>query len=265
MSRSLTRVVLIGALMCLSGALTFAQNPQTPQTPQTQTSTTTESKSFEVLAVNGNTLVVKLPEGTRELNVPDDFRFTVNGQPMSVHDLMPGMTGTANITTRTKVIPVTVTEVRNGQVVMQSGSNIWVRTSDGQVRMFTQSDVDQRGATIYREGRPAKVSDFREGDRLSATIVTSKPPQVLTEKEVQATLAKAAPPAPAPPAAAPRPAPVAPPSAQAAPPPAPAPQPAPREARALPKTAGTQPLIALIGLASLLIGATVTIRRRLAR
>ena len=255
MSRSLTRVVLIGALMSLSSALTFAQSPQT------QTSTTTESKSFEVLAVNGNTLVVKLPEGTRELNVPDDFRFTVNGQPMSVHDLMPGMTGTANITTRTKVIPVTVTEVRNGQVVMQSGSNIWVRTSDGQVRMFTQSDVDQRGATIYREGRPAKVSDFREGDRLSATIVTSKPPQVLTEKEVQATLAKAAPPAPAPPAAAPRPAPIAPPSAQAAPPPAPA----PREARALPKTASSQPLIALIGLASLLAGATLTIRRRLAR
>ena len=188
MSRSLIRVVLIRALVYLSGALTLAQNPQP------QTSTTTETKSFEVIAVNGNTLVVKLPEGTRELNVPDDFRFTVNGQPMSVHDLMPGMTGTANITTRTKVTPVTATEVRNGQVVMQSGSNIWVRTPDGQVRMFSQGDVDKRGAVIYREGKPAKVSDFREGDRLSATIVTSQPPHVLTEKEVQATLAKAAPP-----------------------------------------------------------------------
>ena len=44
---------------------------------------------------------------------------------------------------------------------------------------------------IMRDGKPAQVSDFREGDRLSATIITSKPPQVLTEKEVQATLAAA--------------------------------------------------------------------------
>ena len=44
-----------------------------------------------MLAVTGNTLDVMLPEGTKELTVPDDFRFTVNGQPLSVHQLKPGM------------------------------------------------------------------------------------------------------------------------------------------------------------------------------
>ena len=55
------------------------------------------------------TLVVSLPEGTRELTVPDDFRFMINGQPMSVQQLKPGMKGTATITTKTTVTPVTVT------------------------------------------------------------------------------------------------------------------------------------------------------------
>lgn len=262
MSRSLIRVGVPGVLMCLISVVTFAQ------TPQTQTQTTTETKAFEVIAVEGNTLDVKLPEGTRELTVPDTFRFTIDGQQMSVHDLKPGMKGTANITTTTKVTPVTVTEVRNGQVVMQSGSNIWVRTPDGQVRMFTQDDVNKRDVKIVREGRPAQISDFRQGDNISATIVTSKPPRVVTEKEVQATLAKAAPPA-APPAAAAAPAP------PAAPPSAPTPspraqglggqanQPAPQQARELPKTAGSESLIALIGLASLLLGATLMMRRQL--
>jgi len=131
-----------------------------------------------------------------------------------------------------------------------------VRTPDGQTKAFTQSDVDKRGIKIVRDGKPAQVSDFRQGDQLSATIVTTKPPRVVTEKEVQAALAKPAAPAAA--AAAPRA-----PAAQAAPAaPAPA-EPAPQTARALPKTASAQPLIALIGLSSLLLGLTLTIRRRL--
>jgi hypothetical protein len=33
-------------------------------------STSTEVKKFEVIAVDGNDLVVRLPEGTRQINVP---------------------------------------------------------------------------------------------------------------------------------------------------------------------------------------------------
>ena len=256
MSRSLTRVVLFGSLMCLIGAVAFAQTTST---------TTTDTKKFEVISVEGNTLVVKLPEGTRELSVPDDFRFTVDGQPLSVHELKPGMSGTAVITTRTKSTPVTATEIKNGEVVMASAGAIFVRTPDGQVRSFTQSDVDKRGVSIVRDGRPAKVADFRQGDRLTATIVTSKPPRVVTEKEVQATIAAANKPEPAPQAAAPTPAPSpAPRAAAPVAPPSPSPEPAQQQARALPKTAGTQPTIVLIGLASLLLGAMLTIGRRLA-
>jgi predicted RNase H-like nuclease (RuvC/YqgF family) len=176
MSRSLTRVALIGVLMCLVGAVTFAQ---------TTTSTLTENKKFEVISVDGNTLVVKLPEGTREISVPDDFKFIVNGQPMTVRELKPGMSGMATITTRTKSTPVTVTEVKNGEVVLAQGGAIYVRMPDGQTKSFTQSDVDKRGVKIVRDGKPAQVSDFHQGDTLTATIITTRAPQTVTDKEVQ--------------------------------------------------------------------------------
>ncbi len=140
--------------------------------------------------MDGNTLVVKLPEGTRELTVPDDFRFNVDGKMLSVQELKPGMAGTATITTKTTVTPVTVTEVKNGTVMQNLGTSILVRTENG-MRMFSQADIDKRGIKIWREGKLAEISDFRANDRLTATIVTTKPPRVMTEKEVHATLAKA--------------------------------------------------------------------------
>jgi hypothetical protein len=251
MPRSLGRVVLAGAMVCLMAVVTSAQ----------QTSTATDTKSFEVIAVDGNDLVVQLPEGTRQINVPPDFRFTVDGQSLSVSELKPGMKGTAVITTKTTTTPVTVTEVRNGTVAMVSGTNVYVRTADG-VRLFTQSEVDKRGIKIMIDGKQRAVSELHTGDTLSATIVTTRPPRVVTEREVQATLAKATS-APAAAAAAVAPAqPAAPAAAATAPPPQ---QPTNTLARTLPSTAGSLPTVGLVGLASLAIAAALATRRRRAR
>jgi LPXTG-motif cell wall-anchored protein len=235
---------LSGALVLLTVAVTFAQ-----------TSTTTETKKFQVIAVDGNQLVVKLPEGTRELTVPDDFRFNVDGNELSVRELKPGMAGTATITTRTTVTPVTVTEVKNGTVLHVAGGSIIVRTDDGN-KMFTQSDIDKRGVKIMRGGKPAEISDFRANDRLTATIITTMPPKVVTEKEVQATLARSGAGAgTAAPAAAPSASPgAAAPAGSVAPTSGAAP-------RKLPKTASPLPVLGLAGLASLLAGLGLTVRR----
>jgi hypothetical protein len=154
-----------------------------------QTTAATEVKKFEVIAVDGNDLVVRLPEGTRQINVPPGFVFTVNGKPLSVTDLKPGMSGTATITTTTTVTPVTVTEVKSGTVALVSGTAVYVRTPEG-VRLFTQSELDKRGIKIFVDGKPRAVNELHEGNKLTATIITTKPPSIVTEKEVQATLAK---------------------------------------------------------------------------
>ena len=266
---SMSGVVLAAAVVLLTAVASLAQ----------QTTSSSETKTFEVLAVDGNQLVVRLPEGTRELTVPDDFRFIINGHQMSVHELKVGMKGTATITTRTTVTPVTVTEVKNGTVVVRSGSSIIVRTNEG-VRSFTQGDVDKRGVKIVRDGKLVQLSELHEGDKLSATIITSLPPQVMTQQEVNATLAteKAAAAArlrrqqhrPGRPAARPRRGHLRPraapaaiggtcghqcgSAAQAS---------TPAAARTLPKTASSWPLFGLASVLSLAIGFALTIRRRL--
>ena len=149
------------------------------------------------------------------------------------------------ITTRTTLVPVTVTEVKNGTVMQTMGTSIIVRTGD-EIKMFSQSDIDKRGVKIMRGGQPASISDFRTNDKLTATIVTTMPPKILTEQEVQATLAKAAP------ARAASPAPAAPTAAAASPEPA----------RTLPKTASSWPLLGVSSALSLAIGFALTLRRR---
>ena len=138
-----------------------------------------------------------------------------------------------------------------------TGSSITVRTDEG-IKMFTQGDIDKRGVKIMRDGQPATISDFRANDRLTATIVTAKPPRTITEKEVQATLAKsggAAAPAGAAPPAASTPQPAAAPS-QAAPT-----STSGAGARTLPKTASPLPSLALTGFASLLLALGLAVRR----
>jgi hypothetical protein len=219
--------------------------------------TTTEVKSFQVISVEGNTVVARTPEGTKEYTVPESFRFMVDGKEVSVHELKPGMKGTATITTTTTVKPVTVTEVRNGEVVRGGGGAILVRGPKG-FHSFTQADIDKRNVKIYRDGKPIQISELQTGDRLTATIVTEKPPQILTERQVKATVQGAAPPAAAPSAErAPTP---AEPAATAPASPSAAPTPAP--ARKLPRTAGLLPLMGLIGAASLALGVGLTWRRR---
>ena len=208
MSFSLRGAVSVTSLLAFGVATASAQ----------QTTSTTETRTFEVVAVNGNALVVRGPAGTQEYIVPDTFRFTTGGKQLSVHELTPGMKGTATITTTTTVTPVTVTEVKQATVVQATGNSVIVRGENG-IRMFSVGDINKRHITILRGGKPVELADLREGDRLTATVVTEGPPKVMTEQDVKASIAAASVPAPA------------------SPPPAPAPTSAPAPAATAPASA----------------------------
>jgi LPXTG-motif cell wall-anchored protein len=118
---------------------------------------------------------------------------------------------------------------------------------------------------MMKDGAPAQFSDFHSGDRLSATIVTTHPPKVMTQQQVNATLAKAAPASGASGASAASrsssgsAAPVASRSTSGS-----AATPA-GGGKKLPKTATEWPLLALASILSIATGLMLTVRRRVLR
>jgi hypothetical protein len=218
-----------------------------------QTSTTTEAKTFEVVAVSGNHVVAKGPDGTKEYTLPPGFQMDMDGKPIAVADLKPGMTVHAVITTKVTTHKVITNEVKNGEVMNVTAYSLIVKTGDG-YKKFTPETLKSGDVMIFKDGQEVHLSELKKGDMISATIVTVHPPTTVTERQINAS-AKAAPkkeePAPAAAAAAP--------AAEPAPA-APAAEPKPAH-KHLPKTASSMPLVALLGVLSLGAGLGLTALR----
>jgi len=155
-----------------------------------QTTTAVAVRNFEVISVEGNQLVLRDERGTNAYAVPDDFRFTVDGKKMSVSDLKPGMKGTAVVTTTTSVTPVFVTDVRRGTVLSVGPASVTVRDDTGTRKRFTQDQLNDRGVQIVRDGKVIHISQLTQGDEITATFISQTAPVIVTEQEVQATLAQ---------------------------------------------------------------------------
>ena len=225
------RTLLLFALACMVPAA-FAWAQQTE----------TEVRRGEVVYVSGNDLVVKTEAGQmKHFVVPEGATAVVDGKTLTVRDLKPGMKLTQTITTTET--PKTVTTVRtvNGKVWNASGNNVILTLPSGENKQYKVPD----GTKFNVEGNPnATVFDLRKGMNVSATVVTTTPEVVVTQRRA---VTGEAPPAPTPvtqvgvllveEAPAPR-------QVAAA---APAPQPEPASAR-LPKTASDLPLIGLLGV-----------------
>ena len=160
--------------------------------PSAQTTSAVNVRNFEVISVDGNKLVVRDEKGAQEITVPDDFRFTVDGKKLSISELKPGMKGTATVTTTTTIKPVFVTEVREGIVLRSGPSSVVVQDKEGVRKRYSQDQLDQRGLQIFKDGRVMRIGELKEGDTISATIITQVAPIVVTEQEVQAMLDKSA-------------------------------------------------------------------------
>jgi len=199
------------------------------------------TRDFEIISVDGNRVVYRSSAGVKEITLPDDFKLDIQGKPVGVHDLKPGMKGTAHLTTTTTTTPVVVTEVRNATVLEVSGANLIVRGQNG-VRRFTLDDVRDQNIAIIKDGQRVDFHGLRKGDKLTATIITRGAPIVMTESQLSASVSSVpeAPAAPAPtsaPAAMPT---MAPAAAATAAPAAAAPAAAPAEATAAPAAAPTE-------------------------
>ena len=227
------RLVVLAALLLVVAAW--------PGTVTAQT-TKVEFRNGEVLAVDGNIVTVRGQEGVKQFVVPEDFQFDIDGKQLTVRELKPGMKYTAMVTTRETPIEVTTTEVREAEVVYASAGAVVVRNvQTKELRKFTTEELRSQNLVVYKDGKQIDASKLKKGDRVSATVVTRHPPEVLTEQDLAVFVASAPPPPPPPPPPAPKAAPAPPP-----PPPPPA---------ELPKTGSPLPLVGLAGVVLLGLGA----------
>jgi hypothetical protein len=147
---------------------------------------------FYVISVDGDTVVLQEQSGAaKQYTLPADFQLTVDGKPVAVADLKPGMHGTATIAASTEARPVHVTTVKMGTVVSQTGRSVAFKEESGQIHRFTQSEADERGMQIYIDNKPVRVSNLRPGDQINATVVSVGTPEILTAEALDESLAAA--------------------------------------------------------------------------
>ena len=232
MSR-VSKIVLMVAVVTLIGAgAALAQ-------------TTTQRLEGTVLNASGDTLVVKMVDGTvREFHPQPGFTFNVDGKATPLSELKPGTKLVADVTTSEETRVVVYEEVRSGKVLEKVGQTLVVRMQNGEVKKFTNVSDDVKFTV---DGKEMTIFEIKPGMNLDAHIITEQT-EIVTDRQIVASgAAPAAPAAPAKPA----PAPVA--------VKAPAPVAAPA---VLPSTASQLPLVGLAGLALLVLGLGLGIIRR---
>jgi len=167
-------VLAVGAL-CLALAASISAQVQT----QTSTATGKTTKEVtiengEVVAVEGNSLFVKMSDGTlRDFpNVPESAKVTVDGQQLGVHELKPGMKLQRTTITSTTPQVVTTVETVTGKV--------WHVTPPLSVILTMENDVNQKfkipdGQKFMVDGKEVDAWGLKKGMKVTAMRITETP------------------------------------------------------------------------------------------
>jgi len=235
---TIMRGLLAGGALCVAFSLPAAAQVQTTQTEAhgTPTHEVTVQRG-EIVAVEGNDVVIKMEDGTLRhfANVPDSTTVTVDGKQLNVHQIKPGMKIEKQTITTTTPKMVTTVETVTGTVWHVSPPTSVVLTLENGKN---QSFKIPKGQKFTVNGAETDAFGLKKGMKVSAQRVTEAPENVVTQ---QVKRSGTMPPAPE----------IKPdvpmliaaaPEAEAAPA---APAAAPAQ---LPKTASDLPLIGLLGL-----------------
>jgi hypothetical protein len=166
--------IAAGSVMVLKTGVAQQQMPvTTKQSIQGKASVTTEQLHGTVEYVEGHYVVVRMADGNiREFNVPGSRKFIIDGQDLTVHDLKPGTTLSATVTTTT--IPVTdrTTTVGTGTVWWVGGKTVIITLPNGENRTYK---VEDNFKFSVEGNKTANVYDLKKGMKISAQRIVEEP------------------------------------------------------------------------------------------
>ena len=154
----------------------FAQQ-ETPQTTKEslkgRASVTTQRLQGKVEYVEGNRLVVRMTDGSiREFDVPANRKFTIDGRDLTVHELKPGTTLNATVTTTMTPVTDRTMTVGMGTVWWVSGNTVIVTLPNGENRTYKVKDEYK---FIVEGNKNATVGDLKKGMKISAERIVEEP------------------------------------------------------------------------------------------
>jgi hypothetical protein len=154
----------------------------------------------EVLAVEGNDLIVRMEDGSiRHFeNIPESAKVTVDGRQLGIHDLKPGMKLQRTITTTTTPLIVTTVETVTGKVWHITPPLSVILTLENGTNQSFKIPKDQK---FNVNGQMVDAFGLRKGMVVSATKIVEEPVSVLSQqKSVSGAMPTPPPAPPAPPA-----------------------------------------------------------------
>jgi hypothetical protein len=180
MTRS--RVLMTGLALLVTAGAAQAQVTSQTEAVKGAAQVKTEQLTGEVVWVQGNTLVAKmLPRGYYSVfSVKPGREFMIDGQKKLIADLRPGTVLTATVTTTTQPITVRTISSLKGKVWWVQGNYVILTLPTGENKEYNVPDSFK----FVVEGKPASVSELRQGMDVSATKIVEEPQTEISETTV---------------------------------------------------------------------------------
>ncbi len=182
-SRSMIRksLTLAAGTLCLAFAVSSVSQVQTQtSTTSGQVTKVVQVENGEVVAVEGNNLFVKMPDGSlRDFpNIPASAKVNVDGQQLGVHQLKPGMKLQRTTVTTTTPYVVTTIQTVTGKV--------WHVTPPLKVILTMDNNENQAfmipdGQKFTVDGQEVDAFGLKKGMKVTATKIVETPVTTVSE------------------------------------------------------------------------------------
>jgi len=181
--------VLAAGTLCLAFAVSTGAQVQTKTTTAAgQSSQVVKVERGEVVAVEGNELIVRMEDGSiRHFpNIPETAKITVDGKQLGIRDLKPGMKLQRTITTTTTPQTVTTIQTVTGKVWYVSPPNSVILTLENGTNQQFKIPQNQK---FNVDGKMVDAFALKKGMQVSATKIVEVPMVVATrQKSVTGTM-----------------------------------------------------------------------------
>ena len=174
-------VLAIGTVCIAFARSAGAQVQTTTTTTAGQSSQVVKVDRGEVLAVEGNDLIVRMADGSiRHFeNIPESAKATVDGKQLGVHDLKPGMKLQRTVTTTTTPQIVTTVETVTGKVWHVTPPLSVILTLENGTNQSFKIPKDQK---FKVNGEMVDAFGLRKGMVVTATKIVEVPTSVTSQE-----------------------------------------------------------------------------------